>query len=213
MLSVAYELNRKGVKGSMGGGLGSGRGALVNSSAGPAAVSRGVGVAREPRGGLQVSHHEQVRYGGALCAVGEDQGKGRRDGRGRCSEGRVQRRTRQRERVQRLNQCEESHFPVLPLWSLVLGVKESPQEENQCLFLLFPSPSLSLKISLGSAPPPSAFLSADYTDAEHRAIGKVKPSAFQLTSCLSILQDHPDVLTVQLQLESRELILSLERNE
>lgn len=60
---------------------------------------------------------------------------------------------------------------------------------------------------------PPAFLSADYTDAEHQAIGKVKPSAFQLTSCLSILQDHPDVLTVQLQLESRELILSLERNE
>lgn len=87
MLSVACELNRKGVKGSMGGGLGSGRGALVNSSAGPAAVSRGVGVAREPRGGLQVSHHEQVRYRGALCAVGEDQGKGRWGGRGRCSRG------------------------------------------------------------------------------------------------------------------------------
>lgn len=54
MLGVACELNRKGVEGRMGGALGSRRGALVNSSAGPATVSRGVGVAREPRGGLQV---------------------------------------------------------------------------------------------------------------------------------------------------------------
>lgn len=36
MLGVACELNRKGVEGRMGGGLGSRRGALANSSAGPA---------------------------------------------------------------------------------------------------------------------------------------------------------------------------------
>ncbi|CAO2583666.1 Disintegrin and metalloproteinase domain-containing protein 12 [Lemmus lemmus] len=84
-------------------------------------------------------------------------------------------------------------------------------------------PNKKIKVFPSSSPPPPspsksvltapAFLSAGYTDDEHQAVGKVKASAFQLTSCLSIFQDHPDVLTVQLQLESRELILSLERNE
>lgn len=84
-------------------------------------------------------------------------------------------------------------------------------------------PKKKINFSPSSSPPPPSpsksvltapsFLSADYSDVDHQDIGKVKPSAFQLTSCLSIFQDHPDVLTVQLQLESRELILRLERNE
>lgn len=95
--------------------------------------------------------------------------------------------------------------------TLVLGAwsqRKSPRRKSTSP-LLFPAPSISLKISLDSP----SFLSADYSYVDHQDIGKVKPSAFQLTSCLSIFQDHPDVLTVQLQLESRELILRLERNE
>lgn len=139
-----------------------------------------------------------------MCSWGRSRRKDRWDGQGQCSEGKVQRRNRQRKKYKGYIRARSPIFQFCHSGPWYLESK-SPRRKSTSSP---PPPSPSKSVLMAPC-----FLSANESDVDHQDIGKVKPSAFQLTSCLSLFQDHPDVLTVQLQLESRELILSLERNE